>query len=55
MFPNWNSTAEATTSYVYTYHVASAKFSGPSFDNSGNINVVGCSGLQGVNYCGSGD
>ena len=59
LFPNlytYNDTTSLTssTSYVYSYDISSATFKGPSFDNTGNINVVGCSGLQGINYCGTG-
>ncbi len=58
LFPNFNSTSAgvgADADYIYTYHQGTAKFTGPSFDNSGAISVVGCSGLQNVNYCGSGE
>ena len=59
LFPNlhtYNSTSlEAENSYTYTYKISSALFQGPSFDNSGSIKVTGCSGLQNVNYCGSGE
>jgi len=50
-----SSSSSSATSYIYTYDISSARFQGPSFDNSGTINVVGCSGLQNVNYCGSGE
>ncbi len=40
--------------FVYSYSQASARFSGPAFDG-GQINVVGCSGLNGVDRCGDGN
>jgi len=40
--------------FIYTYHQGTAMFTGPSFDQTKSINVKGCSGLQNVNYCGSG-
>jgi hypothetical protein len=59
LFPQLNTTSsnlklDSTGSFVYTYHVSSGKFSGPAFDGSGDFSVTGCSGLQHVNYCGSG-
>jgi hypothetical protein len=41
--------------FVYHYHQGTARFTGPSFDGSAPIDVVGCSGLQGDDKCGEGD
>lgn len=53
--PSVSYNTSSSTTYTYTYKISTATFKGPSFDNSGDINVVGCSGLQNVNYCGSGE
>ena len=53
--PSVSNNTSSSTTYTYTYKISTATFKGPSFDNSGDINVVGCSGLQNVNYCGSGE
>lgn len=57
LFPNLNTTSTLSSEgngFIYTYYIGTARFTGPSFDGSADINVVGCSGLQNVNYCGSG-
>jgi hypothetical protein len=44
-----------SSDFVYSYSQSAAHFTGPRYDNQGDIDVYGCSGLQGVSCAGAGE